>query len=160
MPREIVVAWAGVRPGRKRDGYEALCAEYRRRIAGFAPVRDLPVKAAGGEGRERLRAEAAALRRALPEPSFLVALDRAGEALSSEELAARLGRVREEWPHAVVFAIGSDLGLDADFVAGARWRLSLGRLTLPHALARLVLYEQVYRALTLRAGMSYHRRPL
>ncbi len=158
MARELVVVWAG---RQQRNAWEELCGEYRRRIAGFLPVRDVPVRSRTAvPGAERLRVEAAALRGALPDPVYLVALDRRGTALSSEDLASRLGRIRDQWPHAVGFVIGSDLGLDPSLLGAARLRLSLGPLTLPHELARLVLYEQLYRALSLLAGMPYHRRPL
>jgi 23S rRNA (pseudouridine1915-N3)-methyltransferase len=55
--------------------------------------------------------------------------------------------------------IGSDLGLDRAVLNASRWTLSLGRLTLSHELARVVLYEQLFRALSIEAGMSYHREP-
>jgi 23S rRNA (pseudouridine1915-N3)-methyltransferase len=77
--------------------------------------------------------------------------------VSSVELARRLARLRREWPHSIAFLLGSDLGLDPRLVAGARWVLSLGPLTLGHELARLVVYEQLYRALCLDAGINYHR---
>ncbi len=158
MPRE----WLILSPGRRERGpWEALCADYRRRIARFVPVRDLAVKASGaGGGRERRRAEGEALLAAVPPRSFPIALDRQGEALSSEKLAARMARLRRDWPHPVAFLLGSDLGLDPEVAARARLRLSLGPLTLPHELARLVLYEQLYRGLCIEAGINYHRRPL
>ena len=96
---------------------------------------------------------------ALPQPSYCVALDSRGEALASPAFAERLGRLRREWPHPVVFLVGSDLGLDLALLPGVRWVLSFGPLTLSHELARLVLYEQLYRALSIEAGMSYHREP-
>jgi 23S rRNA (pseudouridine1915-N3)-methyltransferase len=159
LAREIVVGWAG---RHRRDRWEELCASYRERISRFGPVRDLPVKTRdSGEGRERLRLEGEALLAALPDPCFLVALDRRGEAVSSQGLAAKLARWREEWPHPTAFVLGSDLGLDEDAVlARSRWRWSLGPLTLPHELARLVVYEQLYRALCISAGINYHRQPL
>ena len=158
MARELLIVWAG---RHQRDAWEELCAHYRRRIARVVPVRDLPVRARrGGEGRARRRAEGEALRAVLPEPCFTVALDREGEALSSEELARRFARRRREWPHAIAFLVGSDLGLDPPLLAAARERLSLGGLTLPHELARLVLYEQLYRALSIEAGIDYHRASL
>jgi 23S rRNA (pseudouridine1915-N3)-methyltransferase len=90
-----------------------------------------------------------------------VALDRRGEAVSSETLARRLTAWRDEWPHPIAFLLGSDLGLDEETVLErARWRWSLGPLTLPHELARLVVYEQLYRALCIAAGINYHRQPL
>ena len=155
--RELIVAWTG----RPRAGpWEELCADYRERIGHFLPVRDLPLRPAPGEGSERLGVEAAALRRALPSPCRRVALDRRGRLLTSPQLADWLREQREGWPHALAFLVGSDLGLDATVRAEADLALSLGPLTLPHLLARLVLYEQLYRALSLAAGMKYHRAPL
>jgi 23S rRNA (pseudouridine1915-N3)-methyltransferase len=157
LSRELVILWAG---RHQRPGWEELCASYRRRIERLAPVRDLPVRArVGSDDPQRQRAETQALLAALPQPSFPVALDSRGEALTSEAFAERLGRMRGQWPHAVAFLIGSDLGLDAGLLGQARWVLSLGPPTLSHELARLVLYEQLYRALSIGAGMSYHREP-
>lgn len=155
MGRELLIAWAG---RHRRASWEALCADYRQRIARFVPVRDLPVRAKGGAGDpERRREEGRALLAALPEACFAIALDGAGRTLDSEGLAAEISRLRQEWPHAVGFLLGSDLGLDPAVLRGARWALSLGPLTLSHELARVVLYEQLYRALSIEAGMSYHR---
>jgi 23S rRNA (pseudouridine1915-N3)-methyltransferase len=159
LARELLIVWAG---RHRRDRWEELCASYRERIERFTPVRDVAVRCREtGEGRERLRAEGEAVVAALPDPCWLVALDRRGEAISSPDLAARLTRWRDQWPHPVAFALGSDLGLDREAVlARARWRWSLGPLTLPHELARLVVYEQLYRALCIAAGIHYHRQPL
>jgi 23S rRNA (pseudouridine1915-N3)-methyltransferase len=118
------------------------------------------IKPAPGDGEERLRAEAAAIRRALPQPHRLVALDRRGRAMGSEALSAYLQRSRDEWPHALAFVVGSDLGLAPELLAEAHLSLSLSALTLPHQLARLVLWEQLYRGLSLTAGIKYHRAPL
>lgn len=127
----------------------------------MATVRDLPVKAkAASEDPQRLRIEGQALLAALPRPSYLIALDSRGDTVDSAQLAERLTRIKAEWPHPVAFLIGSDLGLDKAVLDEARWVLSLGRLTLSHELARVVLYEQLYRTLTIEAGMSYHREPL
>jgi 23S rRNA (pseudouridine1915-N3)-methyltransferase len=155
--RELVVLWAG---RHHRSGWEDLCLGYRSRIAHLAPVRDLPVRARGAAADpQRRRAEGQALLAAAPSPAWLVALDGGGEAMSSSRLAERLGGLRAEWPHPIAFLVGSDLGLDPEVLAAARWTLSLGPLTLSHELARLVLYEQLFRALSIAAGMSYHREP-
>lgn len=157
MARELVVLWAG---RHQRSNWEDLCASYRKRIARFAAVRDLPVRArAGAEDPQRQKIEGAALLAALPPSAWLFALDSRGESLSSEQLAERLSRLKEEWPHPIVFAIGSDLGLDRAVLDAARSTLSFGPMTLSHELARLVLYEQLFRALSIEAGMSYHREP-
>jgi len=157
LSRELVILWAG---RHQRSAWEELCAGYRRRIERLAPIRDLPVRArAGADDPQRQRAEMQALLAALPQPCYPVALDSRGEALASVPFAERLGRLRGEWPHAVAFLVGSDLGLDPSLLEQARWVLSLGPLTLSHEVARLVLYEQLYRALSIAAGMSYHREP-
>ena len=158
MGLEFVVAWAG---RHERGPVEELVADYRARIAAYLPVRDLLVRVkSGSEGAVRRRAEADALATAVPRSAWLVALDREGTGVSSEQLAARVESWRSEWPYPVVFLLGSDVGLDPDLVRGCRTRWSLGPLTLPHALARLVVYEQLYRALSIVAGIHYHRPSL
>lgn len=158
MARELVIVWAG---RHHRSGWEEICSTYRRRISHMAAVRDLPVRAkAASEDPQRMRIEGQALLAALPRPAWTVALDSRGEIVDSAKLAERLARIKAEWPHPVAFVIGSDLGLDQAVLDEARWVLSLGRLTLSHELARVVLYEQLYRTLTIEAGMSYHREPL
>jgi 23S rRNA (pseudouridine1915-N3)-methyltransferase len=158
VARELVIVWAG---RHHRSGWEEICSTYRRKISHMATVRDLPVRAkAASEDPQRMRVEGQALLAALPRPSWPIALDSRGEIVDSPQLAERLSRIKAEWPHPVAFLIGSDLGLDRAVLDEARWVLSLGRLTLSHELARVVLYEQLYRTLTIEAGMSYHREPL
>ena len=157
MARELVIVWAG---RHHRSGWEEICTDYRRRIVRWVPVRDVPVRSrAAADDPQRQRAEGQALLAAVPDPVWIVALDSRGEMPDSGQLAERLARLRNEWPHPIVFILGSDLGLDRTVLDAARWTLSLGRLTLSHELARVVLYEQLYRALTIEAGMSYHREP-
>jgi 23S rRNA (pseudouridine1915-N3)-methyltransferase len=157
MGRDLAILWAG---RHQRTGWEEICVAYRRRIQHLAPVRDIPVRGrVGSDDPQRQRVEMQALLVALPQPSYCVALDSRGETLASGPFAQRLGRLRSEWPHTVAFVLGSDLGLDAGFLEQSRWVLSLGPLTFSHELARAVLYEQLYRALSIEAGMSYHREP-
>ncbi|MDH3746140.1 MAG: 23S rRNA (pseudouridine(1915)-N(3))-methyltransferase RlmH [Acidobacteriota bacterium] len=156
--RELLILWAG---RHQRSEWEDLCGDYRGRVSRSVPVRERFIKSrAAGDGRARLAAEGQALMAAVPDPAWVVALDRTGRGRSSEELAAWLARLRADWPHPVAFVIGSDLGLAKEVLENARERISLGPLTLPHELARLVLYEQLYRALCIEAGIKYHRQPL
>ena len=157
MARELLVVWTG---RRRRDEWEALCDDYRTRVEHFHPVRDVVLRLQPGDAAERLAVEAAAVRAALPQPHRLVVLDRRGRGMSSRDLAAWLQRTLEEWPHPLAFVLGSDLGVDPGLVREAALSLSLGPLTLPHSLARLTLYEQLYRCLSLTSGMKYHRDPL
>jgi 23S rRNA (pseudouridine1915-N3)-methyltransferase len=136
-----------------------LCAELRGRIARFAPIREVVVRTRRADDSGRLEEEASALLGSLPEPCRVVALTRSGRMLASEELALWLARERAEWPHTLAFLVGSDLGLAPRVLEEARLRLSLGPLTLTHETARLVLYEQLYRAFAIEHGIKYHRAP-
>ena len=89
-------------------------------------------------------------------PAYAVLLDSRGRQLSSEELAERIGRLRDEGTQRLVMAIGPADGWSAEILKRADLVLSLGRITLPHQLARVVLAEQVYRAFTILAGHPYH----
>ncbi len=158
MGRELLIVWAG---RRQPDAWQGLCDEYRGRLARWAEVRELPVKVrAAGEGAVRLAAEGTAQLAALPDPCWRVALDSRGKMRTSTELAGWLERRIERWPHPIAFLVGSDLGLSPKVRASAQETLSFGPLTLPHQLARVVLYEQLYRALSITAGIKYHRGPL
>jgi 23S rRNA (pseudouridine1915-N3)-methyltransferase len=152
--RELVIVWAG---RHRRPEWEALYGPYRRRIERAMAVREVAVRVRRADPGPRLREEGEAILAALPDPVWLVALDERGEALSSQALAAELARLAREWPHPVAFAVGSDEGLDPAVLARARRVLSFGPATLSHELARLVLYEQLYRALAIAAGSGYHR---
>jgi 23S rRNA (pseudouridine1915-N3)-methyltransferase len=85
------------------------------------------------------------------------ALDERGRQLSSAELAAMLATRMRSGPRGVTFLVGGADGLPAPVVDRADIRWSLGRLTLPHRLARLILVEQLYRALSIVRGEPYHR---
>ena len=87
---------------------------------------------------------------------WLVALDERGQALSSTELAAWLGRAQREAKD-VTLVVGGDEGLDPSVLARAGLVLSLSKMTLPHRLARVVVAEQIYRAFTLLRGEPYHK---
>jgi 23S rRNA (pseudouridine1915-N3)-methyltransferase len=158
VTREIQILWAG---RHERGGWDDLCSLYRDRIRHFVPIEDRVVKSRfAKDPQARIRGESSALLDALPKSAWVVALDRRGRQVSSEAFARRLEKLRDDWPHPVVFVLGSDLGLGAEVLTRAREKLSLGKMTLPHQLARLVLYEQIYRALSITAGMKYHREPL
>jgi 23S rRNA (pseudouridine1915-N3)-methyltransferase len=89
-------------------------------------------------------------------PIHLILLDSRGQQHSSEEFASRLGKLRDGGAQRLVLAIGPADGWSAAGLQQANLLLSLGRITLPHQLARVVLAEQVYRALTILAGHPYH----
>jgi 23S rRNA (pseudouridine1915-N3)-methyltransferase len=87
----------------------------------------------------------------------LIACDERGRAMASRDFAARLAALRDDGVRHLAFAIGGADGLDATVAAAAIQTLSFGPQTWPHALARVMLTEQVYRAVTILAGAPYHR---
>jgi 23S rRNA (pseudouridine1915-N3)-methyltransferase len=101
-------------------------------------------------------AEAEALRPHLA-GSHVIACDEHGAARASRELAADLGRLRDQGVRRTAFVIGGADGLDPDLVREANATLAFGPQTWPHALARVMLSEQIYRAATILGGGPYHR---
>ena len=158
MSRELIILWAG---RHRRSEWEQLYSRYRERLGPHLKVQERPIKVrAGLEDKKRLDEEGRAILKALPDPSWAVALDRRGASRTSSQVATWIERLRSDWPHPIVMVIGSDLGLAPEVLERCRERWSFGPLTLPHELARLVLYEQIYRALSIVAGIKYHRQPL
>ena len=104
----------------------------------------------------RKAAEGEALLAKIPPSYVLIALDPSGEALSSEAFAARLAKLRDGGAEGVAFVIGGADGLSPELLAKAK-AISLGAITLPHGLVRIVLAEQLYRAATILSGHPYHR---
>lgn len=131
-----------------------LIERYRTRLPW--PLELAEVEAATGDPQRRRFEEGRALLARLAREDVLVALDERGETLGSLDFARRLGRWREEGRR-VVFAIGGADGLDPAVIGRAELVLALGRLTLPHELARLLLVEQLYRAHSILVGHPYHR---
>ena len=126
-----------------RSSEAELVARYEKRIAWPARFTELPES--GGR---------------LPEPlgtARVVLLDERGRDLSSEELAAKLGRWREEGVREARFLIGAADGHDDAARSAADLIIAFGRATWPHLLARAMLAEQLYRATTILAGHPYHR---
>jgi len=143
---KIKVAWIGKT---KEPAIEALTGEYLKRISRYAEVAGLALKdeaailsLAGSkqQNKDRLR---------------LVLLDSWGKQFSSEELAEFLAREQVN-ASPLLFAIGGSDGFSDEARRRAAFMLSLGRMTLPHELARVVLVEQLYRAFTILKRHPYH----
>jgi len=142
----INVAWIGKT---KEPAVQALTDEYLKRISRYAVVDGLVLKDEGSL--------APLLNGARSRPkNFLVLLDSRGKQLSSEELAEFLRQRQESSSQPVLFAIGGADGFSAERRKSAGLVLSLGRMTLAHELARVVLLEQIYRAFTILTGHPYH----
>ena len=144
--------------GRLRSSYREACDDYLRRLSRYAKVREVEVREASRSPtvETRRNEEAGRLRDRVPAGAAVVALAREGSAWTSEELARRV----EGWRVAarpLAFAIGGSHGLASGLLDTAAARWSLGPLTLPHELARVVVVEQLYRAFTIIRGEPYHK---
>ncbi|RVN61715.1 23S rRNA (pseudouridine(1915)-N(3))-methyltransferase RlmH, partial [Sinorhizobium meliloti] len=105
----------------------------------------------------RKREEAGQLEKALADGSLLVLLDERGKALDSEAFARLLGTLRDSGKRDLMIAIGGADGLDPALHARADAVLNLGKMTWPHQLVRILIAEQLYRAVTILSGHPYHR---
>lgn len=135
-------------------------AEYRKRLMHWLPLTLVEIEpGVRGKGRDALRAmqeEGARVLAALPKQAHVVALDGRGRAHASEALAQRLEHWRGQGRD-ITFVIGGPEGHAPEVLARADEQWSLGPLTLPHMLVRLLVAEQLYRAAALLANHPYHR---
>ncbi len=140
-----------------REGIE----RYRERIRHFFPIEITEVTPEKGRQNksdaEVRRAESARLIEALPPQGAVVVLDERGKQMDSLKFARWLEASTIHNPHGVTFVLGGDLGLDDQVRSRAAMTLSLSAMTLPHQIARLVLFEQIYRACTLIRNIRYHK---
>jgi 23S rRNA (pseudouridine1915-N3)-methyltransferase len=141
---KLTIAWIGKT---KNSAVQSLSDEYLKRLRQFAEA----------EG-AALKDEAALLKLCdgRGTRSRLVLLDSRGKQFSSEELAGFLREHQDRNPAPLVFAIGPADGFGDELRRKADFVLSIGKMTLAHELARVVLLEQVYRAFTILKGLPYH----
>lgn len=153
--RLAILAVGHRQPGWVGEG----CAEYLKRmprelVAGVVEIKPEP---RGSKTREQLlAAEKARLRDALPAACRLVVLDEKGDDLTTLQLARRLEAWMQDGRDVALLIGGAD-GLDEEFKRQADDRLRLSSLTLPHGMARLLLCEQLYRAVSVLKNHPYHR---
>jgi 23S rRNA (pseudouridine1915-N3)-methyltransferase len=147
--------------GRLRAGPErALVDDYVQRFnrtgraLGLGPLIEAEVEDKRGGG---MPAEAALLERAYPAGARRVVLDERGAQIDSRAFAALLARHRDQGCADLAFCIGGADGLAPDFRANADAAVSFGAMVWPHALVRVMLAEQLYRAASILAGSPYHR---
>jgi len=137
---------------------------YRQRVQRRWPAEDRVLKPVSGgrsdDPRRVLHEEAQVLDRTLEPGWMLVVLDEHGRRLTSEGFAQLLLDSEERSTPGIDFVIGSDLGLDREFAARAAATISLSPMTLPHQIARLVVWEQLFRATHILGGGGYHRREI
>ena len=145
----ILAAISPTRSRAKSDAAQTLAAEYLARAARYLPCepRHYPSEAALLAALDRQPARTAPI---------LILLDSRGRQFTSDEFAAHLGRLRDSGAQSLTLAIGPADGWSPAARTRASLVFSLGLITLPHELARAVLAEQIYRALTILANHPYH----
>jgi 23S rRNA (pseudouridine1915-N3)-methyltransferase len=158
--RLLIAAVGKLKQGPERELYAHYLAraEALGRSLSLAPLASVEIpesKAPSASARQA--AEADALLGKVPPGNALVCLDPKGKARSSEAFARELAKLRDGGAPGLVFFVGGADGLGEAARDKADLTLSLGPMTLPHGLARIVLTEQIYRAMTILAGHPYHR---
>jgi 23S rRNA (pseudouridine1915-N3)-methyltransferase len=156
MIRRATVVAVGTLKGWPDEG----CRDYLKRLRRYFPVEVVEVPEEDLNRRkseEVLAAEARRLLKRIPAGAYVISLDREkGEPLSSEKLERRLNSLGLSGQSHVTFILGGPLGLSSEVLARADALVSFGPITLPHALARVVLLEQLYRAAKINRSERYH----
>jgi 23S rRNA (pseudouridine1915-N3)-methyltransferase len=158
--RVVVAAVGRLKQGPERD----LAERYRKRAAeagrsaGLSAVDVIEIKESrAGDAARRMVEESIAVANVIPEHAVTVILDARGESINSAAFAGRLQEWRQQNKPAVVFIIGAADGLAPSLREKASIAIAFGTATWPHQLVRVMLLEQLYRAVTILSGHPYHR---
>ena len=148
----------------KEKFYLSAAAEYEKRLKGYCsfklielPEHRLPENPSPAEIQAGLDKEAEMIFAKIPKNSWLCIFTPEGKILSSEEFADKLKDVKNSGKSSVCFLIGSSFGISQRVKDKADFKLSMGRMTFPHHLARIMVLEQLYRAEAIQAGSKYHK---
>lgn len=147
----------------KESYFREACAEYQKRMSAFArlsvkepPPENLPQNPSAAQIEKALEKEAELIREQA-KGSFKIALCVEGRELSSEQLAQKLGELGTRGVSSVSFIVGSSFGLAESLKRECDFKLSMSPMTFPHSLARVMLFEQVYRAFSIINNSKYHK---
>ena len=150
--------------GKSKEKYwDAACSEYLKRLRAYCSpevieVKEarLPANASAADERNVIEAEGRDILNKVGGGDYVIALDIQGREMGSPEIARRIAEISFDNSR-ICFIIGGSLGLSDEVKKRADLRLSFGKITLPHQLARVVLLEQIYRAFKINAGETYHK---
>ena len=148
----------------KEKFYTAAAAEYEKRLKGYCqfkilelPEVRLPEAPSPAEISAGLEKEAELIFSKIPKGAWFCTLTPEGKVISSEALAAKMKDVKLSGKSSACFLIGSSFGMSPRVKEKADFRLSMGPMTFPHHLARIMVLEQLYRAEAIQAGSKYHK---
>jgi 23S rRNA (pseudouridine1915-N3)-methyltransferase len=151
--------------GRLKQGAEAeLCERYRKRVAqagrnvGLREIEIIEIKESrAADAEKRKLEESIAIANVLPDGALIVLLEETGDSVTSGGFADMIRAERDGGRAALVFVIGGPDGLAQSLRGKGARRLAFGAATWPHQLVRIMLLEQIYRAVTILSGHPYHR---
>ena len=148
----------------KEKFYLSAAAEYEKRLKGYCkfqlielPEFRLPENPSAAEISAGLEKEADMIFDKIPKGAWLCIFTPEGKLLSSEDLAKKMGDVKNSGKSSACFLIGSSFGISPRVKQKADFRLSMSPMTFPHHLARIMVLEQLYRAEAIQAGSKYHK---
>ena len=148
----------------KEKFYLSAAAEYEKRLKGYCsfkiielPEHRLPEDPSPAEIQTGLDKEAELIFQKIPKGAWLCIFTPEGKILSSEEFAGKLKEVKNMGKSSAAFLIGSSFGISQKVKDKADFKLSMGKMTFPHHLARIMVLEQLYRAEAIQAGSKYHK---
>lgn len=144
----------------KAGSHREICDEYLKRLKSDVSVKivelaEMPFHSTA-EKDKVLKIETEKIKKAISGDSFLIILEAAGKTFTSEKFAEQFNLLSESGARPITIVIGGPLGLSDEIKKEADLLLSLSPMTMPHDLARVVLLEQVYRAMTILRGKVYH----
>lgn len=148
----------------KEKFYISAAQEYTKRLSGYChftlvelPESRLPENPSPAEIAAGLEKEAETILARIPKSSWFCVFTPEGKELSSEKFAEKMKDVKLSGKSSAVFLIGSSFGMAPKVKERADFRLSMGPMTFPHHLARIMVLEQLYRAEAIQAGSKYHK---
>lgn len=149
--------------GLKEQYLQAACAEYSKRLSAYCklhiveiPEYRLSSAPSPAEIEQGLQMESKQILGKIPKNAHIIPLCIEGPMLSSQQLAAKFEAFSVQTSH-LAFIIGGSYGLSSSIKEAAHLQLSMSKMTFPHQLARVMLLEQIYRAMSIRAGAKYHK---
>ncbi len=148
----------------KEKPYRAMADEYLKRLSRFGKVEEIelpdlpePQDPSPAQERQIKEKEGEAILQKIRPSDYVIALTIPGKQWASPDMSQHLSTLMERGYSSIVFVIGGSLGLSDKVIARANEEMSMSKMTFPHQLARVMLLEQVYRSMKIRAGERYHK---
>lgn len=143
--------------------FQDAVSEYEKRLSGFCKLKNIELKEEKPKDESDteielvIKKEGDRLLEAIPPKSYKIALCVEGKQISSEELAERISYIPLSGYSEITFIIGGAFGMDERVKKAADFRLSISKMTFTHRMMRVILIEQIYRALNIASGGHYHK---